>query len=203
MVRSRVDRENGDRPPRAQRWRDHHVRVYAAWLAEADQRASAGLAARMPVRPTQSSSPGERAMAQPATPREHLAELRERITGRGVRRRGRPAGDQATCAGTRAASIAERHARTPAQAVLRWHLQLGNVVIPKSTIVSRIRGSIALFDLALTDADMAALGGLGTSTRLGPDRDERRRPGVSPAPAAAGRRDREKQAPAGWPRAAS
>ena len=56
------------------------LRVYAAWLAEADQRASAGLAARMPVRPAPSSTPAERALARPATPREHLAvELRDRI----------------------------------------------------------------------------------------------------------------------------
>jgi integrase len=56
------------------------LRVYAAWLAEADQRASAGLAARMPARPVSAPSAAERAMTRPATPREHLAvELRERI----------------------------------------------------------------------------------------------------------------------------
>lgn len=56
------------------------LRVYAAWLAEADQRASAGLAARMPVRPTPSSTPSERALTRPTTPREHLAvELRDRV----------------------------------------------------------------------------------------------------------------------------
>ena len=41
--------------------------------------------------------------------------------------------------------------------VLRWHLQLGNVVIPKSTSPSRIRENVALFDFVLTDADIAAL----------------------------------------------
>ncbi len=69
--------------------------------------------------------------------------------------------------------LAQRHGRTPAQVVLRWHLQLGNVVIPKSTHPARIRENIALFDFALTDADMAALTRLDTGTRLGPDPDER------------------------------
>ena len=46
------------------------------------------------------------------------------------------------------AELARRHGRTPAQIVLRWHLQLGNVVIPKSTTPSRIRENIALFDLS-------------------------------------------------------
>jgi hypothetical protein len=56
-------------------------RVYAAWLAEADQRASAGLAARMPVRPAASSTPAEHALTRLATPREHLAAVvwRDRI----------------------------------------------------------------------------------------------------------------------------
>ncbi len=49
------------------------LRVYAAWLTEADQRASAGLGPRMLVRPAHRGSRAERAMAEPATPREHLA----------------------------------------------------------------------------------------------------------------------------------
>lgn len=80
------------------------------------------------------------------------------------------------------AELAERHDRTPAQIVLRWHLQLGNVAIPKSTSTSRIRENIAVFDFVLTEGDMAALAGLETGTRLGPDpdeRDTRPRPGFS------------------------
>jgi 2,5-diketo-D-gluconate reductase A len=80
------------------------------------------------------------------------------------------------------AEMAQRHGRTPAQVVLRWHLQLGNIVIPKSTSPSRIRENISVFDFVLTDGDMAALAGLETGTRLGPDPDEReprRRPGFS------------------------
>lgn len=85
-------------------------------------------------------------------------------------------------------AIARRLDWTPAQVVLRWHLELGNVVIPKSTTVSRIRENIAVFDFALTDADKAALSRLDSGTRLGPDPDERdtRRRRASPARAAGG-----------------
>jgi 2,5-diketo-D-gluconate reductase A len=80
--------------------------------------------------------------------------------------------------------VADRHGRTAAQVVLRWHLQLGNVVIPKSTTPARIRENIAVFDFTLDGAEMAALAELDTGTRLGPDPDERetrRRPGFSSA----------------------
>ena len=73
----------------------------------------------------------------------------------------------------RSSELARRHGRTPAQVVLRWHLQLGNVVIPKSTTPSRIRENIDVFDFELDDADMAALAGLEAGERLGPDPDER------------------------------
>ncbi|WAL63367.1 aldo/keto reductase [Amycolatopsis cynarae] len=67
--------------------------------------------------------------------------------------------------------LASRHGRSPAQIVLRWHLQLGNVVIPKSVTPSRIAENFALFDFALTDEDMAAIGKLDTGARIGPDPD--------------------------------
>jgi 2,5-diketo-D-gluconate reductase A len=82
------------------------------------------------------------------------------------------------------AELAHRHGRTPAQVVLRWHVQLGNVAIPKSTTPSRIRENMGLFDFALAEADMAALATLESGTRLGPDPDERetrRPPGFSSA----------------------
>ncbi len=56
-------------------------------------------------------------------------------------------------------AIAERHGKTPAQAILRWHLQLGNVVIPKSVTPERIRENLELFDFELSDADLAAFAG--------------------------------------------
>jgi 2,5-diketo-D-gluconate reductase A len=55
--------------------------------------------------------------------------------------------------------IAARHGKTPAQAILRWHLQLGNVVIPKSVRPARIRENIEIFDFELSEEEMAAIGG--------------------------------------------
>ncbi|WP_019359323.1 aldo/keto reductase [Streptomyces sp. AA1529] len=67
--------------------------------------------------------------------------------------------------------IAERHRKTVAQVVLRWHLQLGNVVIPKSVTPSRVRENIDLFDFELSGEEMARIAELNTDTRIGPDPD--------------------------------
>ncbi|MGX1855066.1 aldo/keto reductase [Streptomyces sp. NBC_01456] len=67
------------------------------------------------------------------------------------------------------AELAAKHGRTPAQVVLRWHLQLGNVVIPKSVTPSRIAENIDVFDFALDDTDLATLAALDSGNRLGPD----------------------------------
>ncbi|NYI03491.1 aldo/keto reductase [Allostreptomyces psammosilenae] len=69
------------------------------------------------------------------------------------------------------APIAERHGKTPAQVVLRWHVQLGNVVIPKSVTPSRIRENIDIYDFELSPEDVAAIDALATGERLGPDPD--------------------------------
>ncbi|MFJ8647533.1 aldo/keto reductase [Streptomyces sp. NPDC093546] len=66
-------------------------------------------------------------------------------------------------------AIARKHGRTPAQVVLRWHLQLGNVVIPKSVTPSRIRENIDVFDFTLDADDLAAVAALDEARRLGPD----------------------------------
>jgi len=66
-------------------------------------------------------------------------------------------------------SVADRHGKTPAQAILRWHLQLGNVVIPKSVTPERIRANLEVFDFELSDDEMAAIGKLDTNRRGGPD----------------------------------
>ena len=65
--------------------------------------------------------------------------------------------------------VARRRGRTPAQVVLRWHLQLGLVVIPKSVTPSRIAENIALFDFELDDEDLASIAKVDTGERLGPD----------------------------------
>jgi diketogulonate reductase-like aldo/keto reductase len=68
-------------------------------------------------------------------------------------------------------SIAERVGRSPAQVVLRWHIQHGNVVIPKSVTPSRIKENLDVFDFELADEDMAALSDLSGPGRVGPDPD--------------------------------
>ena len=66
-------------------------------------------------------------------------------------------------------TVAAHHDRTPAQVILRWHLQLGNVVIPKSSNPERIRQNFEVFDFELSEDDMAALERLDTGERIGPD----------------------------------
>jgi 2,5-diketo-D-gluconate reductase A len=67
------------------------------------------------------------------------------------------------------AEIAERHGKTAAQAILRWHVQLGNVVIPKSATPERIGQNIDIFDFELSEEEMAAIERLDSGERIGPD----------------------------------
>jgi len=67
--------------------------------------------------------------------------------------------------------IADRLGRTPAQVILRWHLQLGNIVIPKSVTLERIRQNIEVFDFELGDAEMDAIVPLERDLRTGPHPD--------------------------------
>ena len=69
------------------------------------------------------------------------------------------------------ARIAHGHGVTPAQAILRWHLQLGNVVIPKSVTPSRIAENFDIFGFELTDDEVAAITALDRTERTGPDPD--------------------------------
>jgi 2,5-diketo-D-gluconate reductase A len=66
-------------------------------------------------------------------------------------------------------TIAAHHEKTPAQTILRWHLRLGNVVIPKSVTPERIRENIEIFDFELSEDDMAAIARLDAGQRTGPD----------------------------------
>lgn len=72
----------------------------------------------------------------------------------------------------RVVEIAEAKGRTPAQVVLRWHIQVGNVVIPKSVTPNRIRENIDVFDFELDDADMETFAEMNVGRRLGPHPNE-------------------------------
>ena len=72
--------------------------------------------------------------------------------------------------------IAEHHGRTPAQIVIRWHLQLGNVVIPKSVTPERIRQNFDVFDFQLSAEQIEAIDALDQGRRIGPDPDTFIRP---------------------------
>jgi 2,5-diketo-D-gluconate reductase A len=66
-------------------------------------------------------------------------------------------------------TIAAHHERTVAQVILRWHLQLGNVVIPKSVTPARVRENLDIFDFELSEDDLAAIARLDAGHRTGPD----------------------------------
>ncbi len=72
--------------------------------------------------------------------------------------------------------IAEAHGKTPGQVVIRWHLQLANVVIPKSVTPERIEQNFDVFDFSLSESDMAAIEALDAGQRTGPDPDTFVRP---------------------------
>jgi 2,5-diketo-D-gluconate reductase A len=73
-------------------------------------------------------------------------------------------------------AIAEAHGKTPSQVVIRWHLQLGNIVIPKSVTPERIVENFDVVDFWLTDDEMKAIEALDAGERTGPDPDTFVRP---------------------------
>jgi 2,5-diketo-D-gluconate reductase A len=68
--------------------------------------------------------------------------------------------------------VAAAQGKTPAQVMLRWHLQQGRQVIPKSVTPSRIRENFEVFDFELTDDQLAAIDALDTGVRGGPEPDQ-------------------------------
>src|SRR5271156_709749 len=66
-------------------------------------------------------------------------------------------------------AVAEARGKTPAQVLIRWHLQLGNIVIPKSVNPARIASNFDVFDFELGPDELASISSLDDGTRLGPD----------------------------------
>ncbi len=69
-------------------------------------------------------------------------------------------------------SVAEAHGKTPAQVLIRWSIQLGNIVIPRSSSPERVKSNLDVFDFELTDDEMSTLNGLDSGTRFRPNPDE-------------------------------
>jgi 2,5-diketo-D-gluconate reductase A len=68
--------------------------------------------------------------------------------------------------------LAEAHAKSPAQIVIRWHLQIGNLVIPKSSNPDRLAENLNVFDFALSDSDMAVIATMDTGVRSSNNPDD-------------------------------
>jgi 2,5-diketo-D-gluconate reductase A len=69
-------------------------------------------------------------------------------------------------------SIADKHSKTLAQVIIRWHLQIGNLVIPKTTHPERMLENISVFDFELDVDDMGAIAKLDAGQRIGPNPNE-------------------------------
>ena len=67
--------------------------------------------------------------------------------------------------------LANKHVKTVAQIILRWHIQSGLVVIPKSVTPERIHSNADIFDFELSAEDMEAINGMNQDRRIGPDPD--------------------------------
>ncbi|CAN7339903.1 aldo/keto reductase [Pseudarthrobacter oxydans] len=96
------------------------------------------------------------------------AELRTLHDGLGIRTEAwSPLGRGQVLADPVVRACAAEHGKTPAQVILRWHMQLGNIAIPKASTEARIRENLNIFDFELSDRDMAALAGLDRGHRTG------------------------------------
>src|SRR5262245_6258357 len=80
-----------------------------------------------------------------------------------------PLGQGSLLSNPKVTAVAEAHGKTPAQVLIRWHIQLGNIVIPKSVTPERIVSNFDVFDFDLSEQEMASISSLGDGTRRGPD----------------------------------
>jgi 2,5-diketo-D-gluconate reductase A len=69
-------------------------------------------------------------------------------------------------------SLGNSHGKSAAQIVIRWHLQIGNLVIPKSSNPDRLAENLDVFDFSLSDADMAQIGTMETGIRASNNPDD-------------------------------
>jgi 2,5-diketo-D-gluconate reductase A len=104
-------------------------------------------------------------------PRFQQRELRAAHAARGIATQSwSPLGQGALLEDPVITGLATKHGRTPAQVVIRWHLDSGLIVIPKSATPSRIVENADVFGFTLDEGDMAAIAGLdATDGRMGPD----------------------------------
>lgn len=103
----------------------------------------------------------------PRLPQTVLREAHERL---GVATEAwSPLGQGALLTHPRITGVADGCGRTPAQVLIRWHIQLGNIVIPKSVNSTRIASNFDVFDFELSPDEMTSISGLDDDTRLGPD----------------------------------
>lgn len=103
----------------------------------------------------------------PRLPQTELRELHARL-GIATEAWG-PLGQGSLLTDPAVTAVAEARRRTPAQVLIRWHLQLGNIVIPKSVNPERIASNFDVFDFELSENDMAIISKLDDGNRLGPD----------------------------------
>jgi 2,5-diketo-D-gluconate reductase A len=103
-------------------------------------------------------------------PRLPQTELREAHARLGIATEGwRPLGRGSLLTDPTITAVAEGCGRTPAQVLIRWHIQLGNIVIPKSVNPKRIASNFDVFDFELSNNDMASISSLDDGNRLGPN----------------------------------
>ncbi|OBA59306.1 oxidoreductase [Mycobacterium sp. 1100029.7] len=103
-------------------------------------------------------------------PRFSQAELRKVHAQRGIATEAwAPLGQGAMLTHPSIDAVAQGSGRTPAQVLIRWHIQLGNIVIPKSVNPERIASNFDVFDFELSANEMATISALDDGSRLGPD----------------------------------